>query len=79
MAATAMDQTELRKQIMAIQMDSTLTDVEKGQRRQALMSGAWKPKTDEGADATGAVPITSLEQDIFPAAGFPAVCSHQRE
>ena len=44
MSATAADdQAALRKAIVAIMLDSSLTEAEKALRRQALMSGKWAP------------------------------------
>jgi hypothetical protein len=40
-------QMELRKRIMKIMMDPNLTDAEKSQRRQDLMSGKWSEDQDE--------------------------------
>jgi hypothetical protein len=40
-------QMELRKRIMKIMMDPTLTDAEKAQRRQDLMSGKWSDDQEE--------------------------------
>ena len=45
-----MDQSELRRQIIAIQTDGSLNDAEKAKRRQALLSGSWQPKTDAISD-----------------------------
>lgn len=42
-------QMELRKRIMKIMMDTTLTDAEKAQRRQDLMSGKWSDDQEPGA------------------------------
>lgn len=49
--AGAMDQAELRRQIVAIQSNASLTDTEKAKQRQALLSGSWQPaagKANEG-------------------------------
>lgn len=40
-------QMELRKRIMMIMMDPNLTDAEKAQRRQDLMSGKWSEDQEE--------------------------------
>lgn len=40
-------QMEMRKRIMKIMMDPNLTDAEKAQRRQDLMSGKWSEDQDE--------------------------------
>jgi hypothetical protein len=40
-------QMEMRKRIMKIMMDSNLTDAEKAQRRQDLMSGKWSDDQQE--------------------------------
>lgn len=37
----AMDEGNLRRQILAIHTDNTLSEAEKAQKRQALLSGAW--------------------------------------
>ena len=42
MAAGVMDQADLHKKIIAIQLDQSLTDAQKAQKRQDLMSGKWK-------------------------------------
>ena len=41
------------KAIMAIQRDPTLTDAEKGTRRQLLMSGKWAPTAEEKTEEAG--------------------------
>lgn len=43
MCSVPMSQDELRKAIVGIQMDSTIDDAEKAARRQALLTGKWKP------------------------------------
>lgn len=40
-------QMEMRKRIMKIMMDPNLTDAEKSQRRQDLMSGKWSDDQQE--------------------------------
>lgn len=40
-------QMEMRRRIMKIMMDTTLSDAEKAQKRQDLMSGKWADDTDE--------------------------------
>ena len=53
--AGAMDQAELRRQIVAIQGDASLSDAEKAKQRQALLSGSWQPaavKAKEGMPPT---------------------------
>jgi len=42
-----MSQDELRKAIVGIQMDSTIDEAEKAARRQALLTGKWKPGDGE--------------------------------
>lgn len=44
----------MRKAIMAIMMDTTLTDAEKSQKRQQLMCGGWKTSKEEDKPAKGA-------------------------
>lgn len=39
-------QMEMRRRIMKIMMDTTLTDAEKAQKRQDLMSGKWADEDD---------------------------------
>lgn len=41
MEAPAEDDGGLRKKIIAIQLDKTLTDAQKAQKRQELMAGKW--------------------------------------
>jgi hypothetical protein len=43
-------QMEMRRRIMKIMMDTTLSDAEKAQKRQDLMSGKW---SDEQEDKPG--------------------------
>ena len=44
-----MDQAELTKKIIAISRDTSLTEAEKAQKRQELLSGKWhKPADTEG-------------------------------
>ena len=38
-----MSQDELRRAIVSIQMDATIDESEKAARRQALLTGKWKP------------------------------------
>ena len=50
-SAKGMDETELRRQIVAIQVDATLSEPEKAKKRQGLLSGRWlqeKGTDDEG-------------------------------
>lgn len=50
-----MDQKELLQRILAIQNDPTLSDEEKGRRRQALLAGKWAPQpAKEDSDTKGA-------------------------
>lgn len=44
---SSMDQAELRRQIVAIQTNTSLSDTEKAQKRQALLSGSWQPVVDK--------------------------------
>jgi hypothetical protein len=44
----------MRKAIMAIMMDTTLSDAEKAQKRQQLMCGGWKTSKEEEKPAKGA-------------------------
>lgn len=46
-------EVDMRKQIMLIHNDASLSAAEKGQRTQALMSGQWKKDTS-GDKADGA-------------------------
>ena len=49
-AAPMAAENDMRAKIMAIMTDKTLTDVEKGRKRQELLMGRWaKPATDEPA------------------------------
>lgn len=41
-----MDEAELRRQIVAIQTDVALSEAEKAQKRQALLSRRWQPADD---------------------------------
>ena len=41
-------QMELRKRIMKIMMDTTLSDAEKARRRQDIMSGKWSDDQEPG-------------------------------
>ena len=43
MCSVQMSQDELRKAIVGIQMDATIDEAEKAARRQALLTGKWKP------------------------------------
>lgn len=47
MCSVQMSQDELRKAIVGIQMDSTIDEAEKAARRQALLTGKWKPGDGE--------------------------------
>ena len=47
----AMDEGEMRKRIVAIMMDTTLTDSEKAVKRQELMCGKWMAPKEEDAGA----------------------------
>jgi hypothetical protein len=49
MSAAEKAQMELRKRIMKIMMDPTLSDAEKAQRRQDLMSGKWSDDQDDNS------------------------------
>uniref|UniRef100_A0A383VGC2 RING-type E3 ubiquitin transferase n=1 Tax=Tetradesmus obliquus TaxID=3088 RepID=A0A383VGC2_TETOB len=44
-------ETAMRKAIMAIMMDTALTDAEKSQKRQQLMCGGWKTSKEEDKPA----------------------------
>lgn len=48
-----MDQAELRRQIVAIQSDTSLTDAEKANKRQALLSGSWQPAVEKDKQGEG--------------------------
>jgi hypothetical protein len=49
MAAVAMSESDIRSKIMGIMMDESLTDEEKGRRRQELLMGRWaKPEERDG-------------------------------
>ena len=48
-----LSQQELMQRIMAINKDDSLTDAEKGQARQDLMSGKWKEKLAAQEEAEG--------------------------
>lgn len=45
-----MNQSEMMKQILAIQRDPTLSDAEKAVKRQALMSGKWASPATGGEE-----------------------------
>ena len=64
-ASRAMDETELRKRITAIHLDPTLTEKEKAEKRQELLSGQWaKPATEKEPDSsTGMSSFAVLSQD----------------
>ena len=51
--AARMDEGEIRRLIMAIHLDTSLTETEKAQKRQALMSGSWKQATDDETHRDG--------------------------
>jgi hypothetical protein len=42
-----MNQDELRKAIVGIQLDTTIDESEKAARRQALLTGKWRPGDGE--------------------------------
>lgn len=71
-------QNDLRSKIMAIMTDTSLTDVEKAQKRQELMSGMWsKPASAEGASAKDKGPAAPSMSGTPSWRGMPA-CSSQR-
>ena len=66
-----MDETELRRQIVAIQIDATLSEAEKAKKRQALLSGRWLH--EKGTDGEG-------KPGVFTSKILGALCncpSHQ--
>ncbi|KAK9812690.1 hypothetical protein WJX72_002129 [[Myrmecia] bisecta] len=69
---------ELRKKIMAIQMDASLSDAEKAVKRQELMSGAWKqPQKTEDADedkGKGKAPAAPQQPTAFDESLKCAMC-----
>ena len=60
-----MDENELRRQIVAIQLDATLNEAEKAKKRQALLSGRWQEK---GADDEG-------KPGVFTSKTLGALCN----
>lgn len=54
MSAAEKAQMEMRKRIMKIMMDPTLSDAEKAQRRQDLMSGKWSDDQDDNSSKKSA-------------------------
>jgi hypothetical protein len=48
-----MDQAELRRHIIAIQSDTSLTDEAKAKKRQALLSGKWQSQEPAAEKAKG--------------------------
>jgi hypothetical protein len=53
MARVGMDEGELRRLITQIQLNTSLTDAEKAQKRQELLSGRWaKPAAEDPADGS---------------------------
>lgn len=87
MAATVgpMDQAELRRQIVAIQCDASLSEADKAKRRQALLSGAWKQPTADGkadgetsfglCNADGRISAINLAKDNFQGQNLPVLVS----
>lgn len=49
-AAPSMEEVELRRQIAAIQTDSSLTELEKARQRQALLAKRWSQPAGPSAD-----------------------------
>jgi len=47
MCSVPMNQDELRKAIVGIQLDTTIDESEKAARRQALLTGKWRPGDGE--------------------------------
>ena len=62
---SSMDQAELRRQIVAIQTNSSLSDAEKAQKRQALLSGSWQPVVDKQKEGSHLCLISSFLQFLF--------------
>jgi hypothetical protein len=52
--AMAMDESEMRRRIVAIMMDTTLTEAEKAVKRQELMCGKWMTPKEANSHDSGA-------------------------
>lgn len=65
-----MNQSEMMKQILAIQRDPTLSDAEKAVKRQALMSGKWASPATGGEEQKEGETGGLLE---VPVLGMPQV------